>query len=189
MYPQFPLYDPMKDIYNYPSVRRSLIFTVQSQTARGHISVLSKAVQAIASKLSYKHIIFMGDTKTPYLYQENNYKPVKMSIMTLSGKGIAKKFNGAIRCDQYDLKEILKCIFWINRCNAASPDIYFTDEQQNSLWHICKYGNLHIEILDEGTEKKIQNAIAKTALQPFDEEHCYSSFDKGGSIKGRQTIV
>ncbi len=143
-YPGFPQSDYLNEVYTYPKVFKSYVLTVDSKSAKGHIKILAAEIIKLLIGSEIHSLIFLGDANTPWLKQENEYKPVKEATNYLLDHKINRRFNGAIRVETSGLPEFLKHLFWLTRCNAALPVFYFMDEGQNFVGNICKYGNLHL---------------------------------------------
>jgi len=191
-YQAFPLswYNSVKDEeeFFYPKVFRSYILTIPSKSFKGHIKTLCIALSELTKGLGYDTLIFLGDTERAWLYQDNDYKPVKGAQQYLIDNKIGKRFNGALQIDLSELPTFVKHLAWLARCNAALPYIHFTDTRQNIIGSICKYGNLHIDTLNEKTDKLFKILIDKTPLRYLDG-NCYNQFGKTSAIAGRQTVV
>ena len=133
--------------------------------------------------------IFLGDTETPWLYQDNDYKPVKAAKEYLTFHKIGKRFNGALQVDTAELPTFINHLAWLTRCNAALPTVHFIDKGQNIVGSICKYGNLHLDTLNEQTDKVIALLVESSKFEFGDKNSCYNLFGKTSAISGRQTVV
>ncbi|MES1197949.1 MAG: hypothetical protein ABUL41_01575 [Chitinophagaceae bacterium] len=160
-YPDFP--QTNGDDFFFPKVFSSYTFTLQSKSLRGHVKNLSFELVHFILDLGYDELIFLGDSATAWLYQDNDYKPAKEALRYLKNQKIGKRFNGALIINDSDLQEFCKNLFWLTRCNASFPDIYFTDKKQNILGNICKYGSLHFYTLN----RKTDNAVKKNHTSNF----------------------
>lgn len=192
-YPSFPLrnYDVEKDeeIISYPKVFRSYILTLHSKSFRGHVKQLGEELLNMAKYLDYEKLIFMGDDEIAWLHQQNDYRPVKEAQEYLIENKVGKHFNGAISVDNTELTRFVKHLSWMTRCNAALPFIYFSDNDHGLIGNICKYGNLHLDILNQKTDKLFQSFIDKCRFVYLDAASCYNRFGKSNAIAGRTTIV
>jgi hypothetical protein len=192
-YPTFPLssYDYAKDeeAFFYPKVFKSYILTLSSKTFRGHIRQLGNKLKELTEVLNFAALLFLGDTELPWLHQDNDYKPAKEAQQYLTENKIGKRFNGALQVDKSELPTFIKHLSWLTRCNASLPNFHFTDKGQNFIGNICKYGNLHIDTLNETTDKVLKTAIVKSDFKYLDGNHCYNQFGKTSAIAGRRIIV
>jgi hypothetical protein len=189
-YPKFPLrwYDDLKDEVEhfYPQTYSGYVLTLSSKSVRGHIKLLVSELIKIVSDLGYEQLIFLGDSDIPWLRQSNAYKPAKEALQFLVENKIGKRFNGALEVDKTYLAIFLKHLYWLSRCNAVLPYIYFVDPGQNILGTICQYGNLHITIDNKKTDMFFKNIVGKSRFEFLTDRVCYERFSKGGVIKGRQ---
>jgi len=192
-YQTFPLrsYDDRKheEEFFYPQVLKNYILTLPSKSFKGHISTLGVELTRLTKALHGDTLIFLGDTKTPWLYQNNDYKPVKEAQEYLADKKIGKRFNGALQVDTAELPTFIKHLAWLTRCNAALPYFHFIDKRQNVVGSICKYGNLHLDTLNEQADKILQSFVDSSKFEYGDKNSCYNWFGKTSAISGRQTVV
>ncbi len=134
-YQTFPLrsYDYEKDEeeYIYPPVFKSYILTLSTKSFKGHVKALGIELKKLTKALHADTLIFLGDTETPWLYQENDYKHVKEAQQYLSEKTIGKRFNGALQVDTAELPTFTRHLAWLVRCNAALP--YFHSRTKNKI--------------------------------------------------------
>jgi hypothetical protein len=183
-YPLFPQVDVSRDKYDYPNTVAGFVLAVPFKSTRGHAKALAKELLKVVNGLRIDSLIFLGDYKTAWLYQENNYKPVKAALEYLSDNNVGKRFDGGLEVYTSELPDFLVHLFWLQRCNAALPDFYFMNTDQQFVGHICKYGNLHLDIIDAAIVFSVTDAISKTEFQYTDLSQC-----GGGSIQGRQIII
>ena len=192
-YQTFPLqsYDYNKDeeAFFYPAVFKSYIVTIPSKSFKGHSVALGKEMVKLVNALHTDRLIFLGDTETPWLYQDNDYKPVKAAKEYLTFHKIGKRFNGALQVDTAELPTFIKHLAWLTRCNAALPTVHFIDKGQNIVGSICKYGNLHLDTLNEQTDKIIALLVESSKFEFGDKSSCNNLFGKTSAISGRQTVV
>lgn len=192
-YPVFPLsnYNIAKDEeeFFYPVIFKSHILTLSSKSFRGHIKQLGIELLKLTQELDFSTLIFLGDTRQPWLHQNNDYKPAREAKEYLIENKIGKHFNGALQVDKSDLITFTKHLSWLTRCNASLPHFYFIDGGQQLICNICKYGNLHIDTLNKTADNILKNAIDKCNFKYLEGNGCYNQFGKTSAISGRQTIV
>ncbi len=192
-YPAFPLrsYDHDKDeeLIQYPKTFNSYTLTLASKSFKGHIKALGKALQQLTAHLGYMDLIFLGDTILPWLYQENDYKPVVAAQQYLMENKIGKRFNGAIQVNNQLLVPFIQHLSWLTRCNASLPYFYFTDKGQHFIGHICKHGNLHLDTLHEAVDSLIKAGINKCPFTYLSSSNCSNQFGKTSAIAGRRIIA
>ncbi len=187
-YSKFPQCFPEKDDFFYPKISQSYTLTLSSKTINVHVRKLSKELVDLIQLLRFDCLIFLGDYKTPWLYQDNNYKPVERAIEYLKEKKVGRRFNGGFEVNLADLYEFSIHLFWLSRCNASLPLIYFMDKKQNILGSVCKYGNVHLETFNKKTDKIFQSVLNNTGFSILDGK-CYELFSKTGAIKGRRIVI
>lgn len=192
-YSIFPLrdYDAEKDeeVLSFPVIFRSYVLAISAKTFRGNIRDLGIEIARLGKELNAGSLIFLGDTVTPWLYQNNDYTPVQKAQLYLSDLNIGKRFNGGIEVEITELPVFIKHLSWLVRCNTALPYIYFIDPGQNIVGNICQYGNLHISTLNKDTDNCLNSFIKKSKLLIGNEESCNRRFGQSGAIEGRKTVI
>ena len=161
-YPKFPQSDNKKEVFLFPKTINSYILSFESKSTRGQSKLVSQLLNEIVDGLNYNHLIFLGDYKRPWLYQDNSYKPVKRAIQYLTDNKVSKNFDGGLLIDGDNLSEFSRHVYWLVRCNAALPVLNFMDEEQNIVGNICHYGNIHISTLNKKTDKRLTVIIDKS---------------------------
>jgi hypothetical protein len=185
----FPQANYNKDEYIFPDCVGGYVLSFESKSAKGHAKTLSLEIVKLILSLGVTDLVFLGDTKTPWLYQENDYKPVREALEYLKNNNIGSRFNGALQLDNSSIQIFIKHLFWLSRCNAALPYFHFSDLEMNIIGTICKYGNLHFYTLNESIDSTFNNAIEKTKFEIMGERSCGNQFSKSSKINHRQTIV
>ncbi|RYE39110.1 MAG: hypothetical protein EOP48_26180 [Sphingobacteriales bacterium] len=192
-YQTFPLrgYDYSKDeeTFFYPRVFKSYILSLPSKSFKGHVKALGLEVTKLATVLQFDTLIFLGDTEIPWLYQHNDYKPAREAQEYLTSKKIGKGFNGALQVDITELPLFIKHLTWLTRCNASLPYFHFIDQGQNIIGHICKYGNLHLDTLNEQTDEISKQFVDSSRFEYGDNNSCDNWFGKTSAISGRKIVV
>jgi hypothetical protein len=192
-YQTFPLrsydVDADEETFFYPKVFKSYILTLPSKSFKGHVAALGKEVTKLVKALHTDTLVFLGDTETPWLYQQNDYKPAKEAQEYLMDKKVGKRFDGALQMDTSEMPTFIKHLAWLTRCNAALPYFHFTDPVQNIMGSICKYGNLHLDTLNEHADNILQSFVNSSKFEFGDRNSCYNWFGNTSAISGRQTIV
>ena len=188
-YPNFPWCDPTDDNYFFPKVYKSYILTLVSKSAKGRAKALSSAVTKLMRSLDFGSLIFVGDTKIPWLYQDNEYSPVKNALNYLHDNKIGKKFNGALQVDISTLAEFIRHLFWLTRCNASLPSFHFMDPGQNVIGSLCKYGNVHLSTLTKSIDKKLQRSVKQSDFEFLHDTACHEAFSKKRAIKHKEIVL
>ena len=192
-YQVFPTrsYDHKKDEedYFYPKVFNEYILTFPSKSFKRHITILGKELLRLTNVFQADRLIFLGDTNIPWLHQNNDYKPVKEAQAYLIDQKIGRRFTGALEVNTMELPTFVRHLAWLTRCNAALPYFHFIDSEQNFLGHICQYGSLHLEALNEETDKFLSVFLQGSKMELGDQNSCYNRFDKTDGISGRQIVL
>jgi hypothetical protein len=188
-YPSFPLVDNQKEIFLFPKVFRTRILYISSKTAKGHAQNLSKELGRLFSLIGAENIIFLGESRRAWRYQDNPYPPVQEALQYLAQNKVLKKFDGALDVSKNDWSSFFKHLFWLVRCNAALPTFYFVDNQQTILGSLCQYGNFHLSTLTAEAENRFLQVIDKTSFSELIGEKCFSSFSKSNKIANRTTLI
>ena len=192
-YQTFPLrgydYNNDEETFFYPKVFKSYILTLPSKSFKGHVKALGIEINKLATAHQFDTLLFLGDTEIPWLYQNNDYKPVKEAQEYLTGKKIGKRFNGALQVETSDLPTFIKHRAWLTRCNASLPYFHFIDKGQNIVGSICKYGNLHLDTMNEQADKAFKLLVDSSKFEYGDKNSCYNWFGKTSAISGRRTVV
>lgn len=192
-YPLFPQrsYDYRKDEedFFYPQVFKSYVLTLPSRSFKGHTKTLANEITKLVKALNADKLVFLGDTKTPWLYQQNDHKPVKEALHYLAENKIGLRFNGAIQAPATELVLFIRHLSWLSRCNAALPYIYFTTPHKNIIANICKYGSLHLDTMNEESDSIVRHFVDGSPFEYGDINSCTGQFNKTRAIPGRKIIV
>lgn|GEM_PF-778995 len=190
-YPVFPLswYDETKEEMNHfhPNIYNSYILTFFPKSIKGQDSkILARELVMMISKLNFNELIFLGDTNTAWLSQNNTFKPVKEALKFLIDNKVEQKFDGGLQVEMIMLPIFFEHLYWLARCNAALPNFYFTNSKQNIIGTICQYGNVHIDTLNNETDRIFKDIITKTQFKFLSDEICSRV---GESVFGREEIL
>ena len=181
-YPLFPWSDNYHDKFFFPKTHRELILSVEAKSVTGQAKKIADSLFRLITEMQYESLIFLGDNKRAWLYQNNEYKPAKAALQYLIDYKINKTFNGAIKVESTNLFEFIKHLFPISRFNAALPTFYFMDPGQNMLGSICQYGNVHLYTLNMKTDRLINDKLKGSGFIVTDKCQSYP-------IKVKQTIL
>jgi hypothetical protein len=188
-YPEFPQADYEKEVFFYPKAIGNYTLILYSKSARGHAKNLSMELSKVIEAMGMDRLIFLGDSKRAWRYQDNPYPPVQQALAYLEDNGVGKRFDGGLEVDINQLPVFLTHFFWLVRCNAALPYFHFMDPSQRFVGHISQYGNLYISILTSELDPLFREAVGETQFADVGNERVYSTFSDTTKIPGRQAIV
>jgi hypothetical protein len=112
-----------------------------------YLTDLGTTIEKLRIYTKNNSLIILGDWSTPWLYQENDYKPVKDSLDFLKSI-VAPDFNGGFLLHGQDLVDFIPRLFWLIRCNMSLPQFMMTFENLKTIITICKHGVIHFESYD-----------------------------------------
>ncbi len=173
-YPNFIQASPYRNKYISPETFDGYILYVETKSTIGLCNKVSTELTRLLKILGYEQVTFLGDTTTPWLFRDHDYKPVKLGLNYLVNNKISKSFNGAIQVDIKDLPEFMRHLFWLVRCNGIVTYAHFSDPGFNIMGSICKYGNIHFSTLNEETDLAFNAALEKTELHISTDNNCGS---------------
>lgn len=172
MYPIFPLRNYNKDIedydYFYPDTFSSYILTLKSKTNKKRLKPLGKELSVLCAALESDGFIFLGDEKLAWRSREGKYKNFKKGMEYLANEGIKKTFSGGLAVEQDDMTLFVKHLANLVALNGLIQYIHFTDESQNIMGTICKYGNVHISTINKECDDLLKNALLSTKFDFLD---------------------
>ena len=193
MYTALPLswYDDKTEevIETFPETYSSVILTTEFSTFKGQISQIGKGLDKMCRFLGSAELIVMGDSTVPWLRQNSSYPPVAKAIRYLQGLKLGPRYNGALVLRNNEIREFVQHLAWLTRCNASLPYFYFIDSNKVLLGHLCKYGNIHLHLLDQSKKGLFGEAIVSSGLKLSTENNCQERFSKSGAIKARKIIL
>lgn len=120
---------------------------------------IANSLEKIRIELKESDLIVLGIQNTPWLYQDNEYLPVKNALNYLKQK-IDNKFCGGFLLNKDDIQEFIPHFFWLIRCNASLPYFYMSFPKSKTVITLCKYGVLHFEFYDKNEKLKILNILS-----------------------------
>lgn len=172
--PDFPVASYYRNKYFFPQTYNNYILYAEGRSTIGICRNVSIGLSVLIKKLEFRELSFLGDTTSPWLFRDHDYKPVKQGLDYLIQHKISKSFNGAIQVDSIDVLEFLKHIFWLVRCNGIVFTPHFSDQDFNALISICQYGNIHFCTMNEEVDVAFNRAILDTGLHFLNESRCSS---------------
>lgn len=158
---------PFKDI---------LVYSVEMGIVLQHLS------ERLNSKLT-----FLMDYSIPWLFQKNEFEPVRKALDYFRQIGVSENFVGGIQADEEELEELTANLFWLSRCNASLPYCSFTSNEDQFVGHLCKYGNLHLHSYSEHIKTNLEHFAQTNGLIKIEE--CFQKFNDTNVIEGRELKI
>lgn len=179
-------YNRMKDNVQVSSIKESyagtLVYNLPFAQIDDYARNLAESIETLAEKSAWQEVIFLLVYPIPWLKQQNDYKPVKSALDYLKSVGVTNDFTGGFKANGNELKELVKHLFWIFRCNAALPYGFFSGIDKDFAGSICKYGNIHFHFYSETEMFEIRNNCLDLGMIQI--ERCFENFSETGAIKG-----
>jgi len=147
---------------------------------------IGKELSRLFELLGSKEIYVVADGKTPYLGQDNEFAPVLKAQQHLIELGISKNYFGGLSVSLSKIDAVFSNLFWVVRCNASAPYIFFAAKNSKIVGALCKYGNIHFEIYGKSSAQKLIAAVAKSKFSFVQDGICTESFSGRGAILGRE---
>ncbi len=165
------------DLFEYKSplewISRSLLIS-SKETVSEYLNDIYLLLEAIRKEIDADYLMILGCFNIPWLYQDNDYLPVKEALKYLKLQ-IDDTFGGGFLLNKNELRQFIPHLFWLIRCNASLPEFYISYPNSNTIISICRYGVLHFEFFDKKEKNKILNL---SSLMKFKEvTTCYDPID------------
>lgn len=186
----FPKTNLSKEKFSFPKVVGSENLIVKAASFEENVGLMTESLNSFLKSIGCKKIWILGDAKTPWRFQDNDFPPVSAALAYLKKKGVKRSFNGAIcvKADQFEV--FLPHLIWLTRCNAALPQFYFTSKKQNFIGHICQYGTLHIHYITSKAEKSLSAELLEAGFKSLETAECGIRFpEEENGIEGRQLMI
>ena len=187
-YPIFPLKNYNEDIddydYFYPDTFSNYTLILKSKTYKKHLKNLGKELFSFCSGLKSNSFIFLGDEKLAWRFREGKYDNFKNGMKYFASENIMKTFSGGLVVGENDMVQFIKHLADLVAINGLIQYVHFTDEFQNIIGSICKYGDIHVSIMNKHSDILFKNAVSDTKFE-FLDERCYSQFE----IEGRRPTI
>ncbi len=186
----FPKTNLSKEKFSFPKVVGSENLIIKANSFEENVGLLTEALTSFLKESGSKKIWILGDAKTPWRFQENEFPPVAAALAYLTKEGVKRSFNGAIGIKASDFEVFLPHLIWLTRCNAALPQFYFTTKKQQFIGHICQYGTLHIHYMTKKAEAKLSGKLAEAGFKGLETAECGIRFpEEENGIEGRQLMI
>lgn len=175
--------NPFTNFEELKFIESRLVISSKDNTSEYLIDI-ANVIEKIRIELKEIDLIVLGIQNTPWLYQENEYLPVKNALDYLKQR-IDNKFYGGFLLSKDEIQEFIPHLFWLTRCNASLPFFYMSFSKSKTIFTICKYGVLHFEFYDKNEKLKILKILSDTDFKELDSCGDPISFDEfdGRKIK------
>jgi hypothetical protein len=187
-YPIFPLRTYNESIedydYCYPETFSNYTLILKSKTYKKLLKDLGKELLNLNAGLKSRSFIFLGDEKLAWRFREEKYENFKKGMEYFASEDIKKTFTGGLVVSEEDMVQFVKHLADLVAVNGLTQYVHFTDESQNIIGSICKYGDIHVGIMNERSDILFKNAVSNTKFE-FLDGRCYSQFE----IKGRRPTI
>ncbi len=130
-------------------------------------------------------LFIIGDWNTPWLFQENDYPPVKKALNYLKSN-IEKSFDGGFELNSNDLNEFIPHLFWLIRCNMSMPEFMMSYKNSKTVFSIYKHGNLNLEFYDNLEKEFLLTFFNQRNFKIVEDYFAPIKFD---SFEGRQLVT
>lgn len=169
---QYEEFEKNRDTNPFPNseelvlIENRLIIS-SKENAGEYLSDVSNSIEQIRLELKETDLIVLGVQNTPWLYQENDYLPVKNALNYLKQR-VNSEFNGGFLLKEESLLEFIPHLFWLTRCNASLPYFYMSFPKSKTIISICKYGVLHFEFYNQDEKVRILQILSDLNFKELD---------------------
>lgn len=182
-------FETNRDINPFPNseelvfIENRLIISSKDNTGE-YLSDIANSIEKIRVELKETDLIVLGVQNTPWLYQENEYLPVKTALNYLKQR-IDSEFDGGFLLKEESLLEFIPHLFWLTRFNASLPYFYMSFPKSKTVITLCKYGVLHFEFYDKNEKLRILKILSDKGFKELDSCGDPINFDQfdGRKIK------
>lgn len=150
----------------------------RAATATSYFDNLANTVSELADRLQWKSVLFLLNYSIPWLHQDSDYEPVKKALDHLKRLGVDENFTGGFKASGPELKEFVKNLSWIIRCNASLPTCYFSGIDTDFSASICQYGNLHFYFYSESCQLQLNEAAKDLGMVEVEDGNCTPYFSE-----------
>ncbi|RYD52359.1 MAG: hypothetical protein EOP52_09355 [Sphingobacteriales bacterium] len=194
-YEQFPLlpsfsYDEPSDtdLVSFPDpVRTEILEISAAHSAEDRFAQLAAVLTTLTQQVGAEALLFMGASETPWRYQPNPFEPAKAADAFLKARQLSKTFNGGVLLQRSELPQWVPQLLWLIVSNASFPELYFIDPDQQLLGTFCRYGNLHLYLLQATADEPFNRWLRTEPVRLITDTGCSDQGD--GVQSGRQTVV
>lgn len=160
------------------------IYVFKHDTINNYINHLANGFTALADKLKWESVIFLGDYAEPWYEGDHEFQPLQDAIGYFKSIGATDTFTGGFKVDIRDLPRFLKNYFWLCRCYASSPYRFFSSPGKSLVLYLCQYGNIHFHYYSQQYKKEIEAHAKHIGMTKA--EQCFEPFSETGAIEGRR---
>jgi hypothetical protein len=167
---KFPLrdFDKVNDdeISFYPKIHSHYWLKLEYKSDKDLIDIVSNQISKLYENLNVENLIFFGDYNrnwiSKFTEEREDYNQLINTVDYFKRHKIAYRFNGAVKVNIDELKEFIKHIFILTRCDGEFGYYHFLDEKQNLLGFIHYSGEVRFDTLNEKTNELFLSEVSKT---------------------------
>ena len=189
LYPEFPTSDYQKDLYHYPKRFGNYVLTLASGSEKKYPSKLSESLNGLFDLLDLEEITFMADSNSLWLLQNSSSETFINSTSYFESLFNSNVFRGSITVSNVDQKEFIFHLIIITRFCASLPVIYFIDAKANILGNICRYGNVHLDVINKNFVNLFEAGLIESDFSLIENKQCEERFSGSDNIIGRELLV
>ena len=158
--------NPFKNSEELKFIGSRLAISSKDNTTEYLIDI-ANFIEKIRTELMETDLMVLGIQNISWLYQDNEYLPVKKALNYLKQR-IDNKFCGGFLLSKDEIKEFIPHLFWLTRCNASLPYFYMSFPKSKTVITICKYGVLHFDFYDKNEKLKILKILSEKDFKELD---------------------
>ena len=181
-FPDFPSFrhDEASDTdhISFPRPLRTGVLELRhAVSAEDRFLRMAGALTTMCRLLPAAELVFMGQSRTPWRYQQSDYPPARRADAFLAGHRVGRSFNGGLCVGRDALVDWLPQLLWLITSNASLPEIYFVDPGQQVVGSFCRYANLHLYLLDPAAGAAFDHFVADGTMRPVPGGQCRDHSD------------
>ena len=192
-FPRMPwiVYHPQIDEeeVHMPEGAAFMIVSSSASTYTRSINTICKEIILVFKRLKLQNFLIMGALDTAWRFRQRRYTDSKVTSAMdfFTESGIRPRFNGAALVSLAEFPTWFKHVLYSVRVNVLVSEMHFLDISQSLYFSPCKYGNLHLTIVDESLVEPFQAEIKRSELILVSPGDCVFKTSKNKGIPGRQT--
>lgn len=165
---EIELYDQRRDVIDLDENTAQFYSTFALCTDTDNMTdipaKLSANLKQLMQDLNQKQAIFILEFNTPWDFQHNDFPKVKIALSYLYSLGMSKDFSGGFIVETDDIETFFSHIFWLIRCNAGMPDLYFSGENIPIIISCDRFGNLLCDSYNQNFESQFKKKATSSGF-------------------------